>query len=77
MHQSEQSFCQFSYLPGVEVVVGTGTGVVGVGVVEGGCRVVVEGDGQICLIFFSVRVISLLESYWEPSDRRSTTSQLI
>ena len=37
---------------------------------------VVLGFGQYFSTFFSVRVIVLLESYWEPSDRRIVSRQL-
>ena len=57
---------------------GTGAGVVvgGGGREVGGGGVVVGGDGQSSSTFVSVRAIVFLESYWEPSVRRSTTSQL-
>ena len=60
------------------VVLGTGGVVVGVGRVGvgGGGVVVVGGDGQSSSTFISVRVIVLLESYWEPSDRRIVSPQL-
>ena len=57
---------------------GTGGGLVvgGGGLVVGGGGVVGGGDGQSSSILFSARAIVLLESYWEPSGRISTTSQL-
>ena len=73
-----------SYLPVVGAGAGVGAGVVGGGgggVVGGGGGGVVRGgagvvDGQSSTTFFSVRVIVLLESYWEPSDRRIVSPQL-
>ena len=38
--------------------------------------VVVVGFGQYFSTFFSVRVIVLLESYWEPSDLKIVSRQL-
>ena len=60
------------------VVLGTGGVGVGVGgvVVVGAGAVVEGGDGQSSSTFISVRVIVLLESYWEPSDRRIVSPQL-
>ena len=42
----------------------------------GGGPVLVVGFGQIPSTFFSVRVIVLVSSYWEPSDRRTVNPQL-
>ena len=56
---------------GVVVVVGAGV------VVVVGAGVVVVGVGQYSSTFFSVRVIVLPASYWEPSDRRIVSPQLI
>ena len=45
-------------------------------VVVVGAGVVVVGVGHNSSTIFSVRVMVLLESYWEPSDRISVSPQL-